>query len=178
MSEVEPKRHVGLQIIAAFKFIKAAALITGGLAALGMLTPNKVSWVQDWLEQLALGQGHALASSIAARVLALLDLAGPTRLRQVALGAFLYATLFLVEGVGLARQRRWAEYLTVIVTTSFLPLEIGALYRRWTLPRAATLVLNVAVVAYLLWQLREGRRYAMASDARKAARLRDTSIVS
>jgi uncharacterized membrane protein (DUF2068 family) len=163
MSEVEPKRHVGLQIIAVFKFVKAVALIAAGFATLGMLNPDKATWVQDRLEELALGQGHALASSLAARALALMDLAGPTRLRQVALGAFLYATVFLVEGVGLARQRRWAEYLTVTVTTSFLPVEIGALYRHWTAPRAGTLILNVAVVAYLLWQLREGRRYANAS---------------
>lgn len=166
----EPKRHVGLQIIAAFKFLKAAALIAAGFAALGLLNPGNATWVQDWLERLALGQGHALASSIAARALALLDLAGPTRLHQLALGAFLYAALFLVEGVGLARQRRWAEYLTVVVTTSFLPLEIVALYRRWTLPRAGTLILNVAVVAYLVWQLREG--------APKAGRVGDASVAS
>lgn len=166
----EPKRHVGLQIIAAFKFCKAAALIATGFATLGILNPGNATWMQDWLERLALGQGHALASSIAARALALLDLAGPTRLRQVALGAFLYAALFLVEGVGLARQRRWAEYLTVVVTTSFLPLEIVALYRRWTLPRAGTLILNVAVVAYLVWQLREG--------APKPGRVVDASVAS
>ena len=166
----EPKRHVGLQIIAAFKFLKAAALIAASFAALGLVNPGNATWIQNWLERLALGQGHALASSIAARALALLDLAGPTRLHQLALGAFLYAVLFLVEGVGLARQRRWAEYLTLVVTTSFLPLEIVALYRRWTLPRAGTLILNVAVVAYLIWQLREG--------APKAGRVADASVAS
>ena len=170
MSEGAPRRHVGLRIIAVFKFLKAAALIAAGFAALGLLDAGNATWIQDWLERLALGQGHALASSIAARALALMDLAEPTRLRQVALGAFLYATLFLVEGVGLARQRRWAEYLTVVVTTSFLPLEIIALYRRWTLPRGGTLILNVAVVAYLLWQLREG-------DV-EAGRVGDASVAS
>jgi uncharacterized membrane protein (DUF2068 family) len=158
-----PQRHVGLQIIAAFKFVKAAALIAASGGALGLLNPVHATWVEDWLERLALGRGHALASSLAARALALMDLAEPTRLREVAVGAILYASLFVVEGVGLARQRRWAEYLTVAVTTSFLPFEVDALYHRWTFPRAGTLILNVSVVLYLLWQLREGRRHALPS---------------
>ncbi len=55
-----------------------------------------------------------------------------------------------IEGVGLWVQRRWAEYLTFVVTTSLLPLEIYELANRATVFKAIAFVINVAVVVYLL----------------------------
>jgi uncharacterized membrane protein (DUF2068 family) len=151
-----PVRRLGLELIAVFKFIKAAALVGTGLAALGLLSPSVEAAVQLWLEGLALGRGRRLASTLAAHAVSLLNLAAPTRLLEIAVGAFLYAALFLVEGVGLARGRRWAEFLTVSVTSSFLPFEVVSLAHRWTLPRCGTLLLNVVAVSYLVWQIRAG----------------------
>jgi uncharacterized membrane protein (DUF2068 family) len=150
--------HRGLQLIAAFKFVKAAVLIAGGLGALGLWGPGGGTWVQHGLEALALSHGHRLAAKVAGRALALLDSAGPRELRALAAGAFLYAAVFLVESYGLARARRWAVYLTIAVTLSFLPIEVVALWHRWTLPRVGTIVLNGGVVVYLLVHLQTSRR--------------------
>jgi uncharacterized membrane protein (DUF2068 family) len=68
--------------------------------------------------------------------------------------AFLYATLFIVEGVGLWMARRWAEYLTIIATSSFVPFEVYELFRHVTWPRTVTLVINLLVVAYLVVKVR------------------------
>src|SRR3954471_22424684 len=56
----------------------------------------------------------------------------------------IYALVFLVEGGGLIAVCRWAEWLTVIVTTSFIPLEIWKLVRHTSAPGIVTLVLNIA----------------------------------
>lgn len=153
-----------LQAIAAFKFLKAVALIAAGCAALGILNPTRSAEAQAWLERLALTPGHQLITAWAERAVVLLSATGPRRLRELAIGAFLYAGLFFVEGVGLARARRWAEYLTVVATSSYLPLEAWALWRHPTLAPAVTIVLNAAVVGYLLFQLRVGR-LALAQSA-------------
>ena len=147
-----------LWLIAAFKFVKAAVLIAGGIGALKLLSPAWAADAQDWLEELVLEPGHHVATVAAEHALALLGVAGPDDLRRLAAGAFAFATLFVIEGVGLARARRWAEYLTVAVTTSYLPFEAVGLWHRSTLLRAGTVVLNVAVVGYLLVQLRASRR--------------------
>ena len=101
---------------------------------------------------------EALGSSIdVVPVLRLLRQIGalpPWRLRLIGGGAFLYAAPFLTEGIGLWRQRRWAEYLTVIATASFIPFEVFELARRLTYPRAAALIINICVVAYLIWRLK------------------------
>lgn len=149
----ERRTRGALDLIAAFKFLKAATLIVAGLGALDLVRPSMAARVEGWLENLSLTQGHQFITDAAGRAVNALDSASPHRLELLALGAFLYAAVFLVEGVGLARQRRWAEYLTIAVTLSFMPFEVMALVHRYTLPRLGTLIINGVVVLYLAWQL-------------------------
>ncbi|MGA8363282.1 MAG: DUF2127 domain-containing protein [Solirubrobacteraceae bacterium] len=68
------------------------------------------------------------------------------------LGAVLlaYGAVEGIEAVGLWYQRRWAEYLTFLVTTSLLPLEIYEILNHATPFKVVAFVINVAVVVYLL----------------------------
>ena len=150
--------HLGMRLIAIFKFLKAAVLVAAGLAALGLLSPARATLTEAWLGRLALSQGHHLIAAWAERAATLLSAAGSRQLLNLAIGAFLYASLFLVEGVGLIRARRWAEYLTVVATSSYLPLEAWALWHHPAPAPAGTMILNVAVVTYLVLQIRADRR--------------------
>jgi uncharacterized membrane protein (DUF2068 family) len=85
-----------------------------------------------------------------------------------------YALLEGVEAVGLWRGRRWAEYLTFIATVVLVPLEVYEISRRPTALKSITLVINVAIVVYLLlakrlFGLRGGRRAEQAIRARDAS---------
>ena len=83
-----------------------------------------------------------------------------------------YAVLEGVEAVGLWYQRRWAEYLTFIVTTSFIPLEVYELIHKFTPLKVFALVVNLAIVIYLLFAKRLfGLRGGAAAD--EAERERD-----
>src|SRR4051812_37726359 len=64
-----------------------------------------------------------------------------------------YALVFVVEGIGLLLARRWAEWLTVIVTASFIPLEIWKIARHPGAPGVVTLALNLAIAGYLAVRL-------------------------
>jgi uncharacterized membrane protein (DUF2068 family) len=61
-----------------------------------------------------------------------------------------YAAVELIEAVGLWYQRRWAEYLTFVVTASLLPFEIYELITKLSPFKIVAFVVNVAVVVYLL----------------------------
>ena len=61
-----------------------------------------------------------------------------------------YAVLEGLEAVGLWLMRRWAEYLTFVATTLLLPLEVYELTHKLSPLKIVTLVLNIAVVVYLL----------------------------
>lgn len=71
-------------------------------------------------------------------------------LTLVAVGLLVDGVLEGVEGVGLWLAKRWAEYLTVVATAAFLPLEIHELLDRVTVTRVVAFLVNVAAVVYLV----------------------------
>jgi len=71
---------------------------------------------------------------------------------------FVYAALLLTEGVGLLLLKRWAEYLTVLTTAAFIPLEVWSDVRHFGLTKTVILFLNVLAVWYLSSRLWTNRR--------------------
>jgi uncharacterized membrane protein (DUF2068 family) len=61
-----------------------------------------------------------------------------------------YAGVEGIEAIGLWYQRRWAEYLTFIVTTSLLPLEVYEIAHKLSPFKILAFLINLAVVIYLL----------------------------
>jgi uncharacterized membrane protein (DUF2068 family) len=79
-----------------------------------------------------------------------------------------YALVEGIEAVGLWYQKRWAEYLTFLVTASLLPLEVYELTQRLSPLKLLTLIINLAVVLYLLLAKRLfGLRGGVAAEERQ-----------
>ena len=66
----------------------------------------------------------------------------------------IYAGLLLTEGLGLWFERSWAAYLTVISTSLFIPVELYEIAQRITAVRIGLLLVNLAIVVYLIRQLK------------------------
>jgi len=98
--------------------------------------------------------GHRLVRHAIAKIGALDD-ATAEKLGIVALA---YAAVFVVEGIGLLCKKRWAEWMTVGVTASFVPLEVYELAKHFTAGKVVALMLNVAIVIYLTWHRMKERR--------------------
>lgn len=75
-------------------------------------------------------------------------------LELVALGVVAYGVLELVEAVGLWIMKRWGEYVAVIGTGIFIPLEVYELVESVTWLRVAAFVINVFAVVYIVWTKR------------------------
>jgi hypothetical protein len=76
-----------------------------------------------------------------------------------------------VEAVGLWLGRRWAEYLTFVATVVFVPYEVYELIKSVSVLKVLALVINVAIVVYVLvakrlFGLRGGGRAERAEYAR------------
>ncbi len=155
-----PEGKSPLRVIAGFKFAEAALLTAAGLGALGLLQTDWQHSIVDWLDQLSLHEGRRLTSELASRSLDLLGTTTVGRLMLIAIGCFVYAIVHVVEGTGLWLRKRWAEYVTILITASFMPFEIVELVHGVSVPKLLTLVVNVGVVAYLVWHLlrRRGQR--------------------
>jgi uncharacterized membrane protein (DUF2068 family) len=148
------RRDRALATIAVFKFAKVALLLAFGLGAMELLHPGVSEHAQEWLGSMALNSDHEMFQ----RLLAWLAGLTHRKLQVLEVAAFLYAALYTVEGVGLWMGRRWAEYLTVIATSSFIPFEIYELARRLTWVRLVGLVINLVVVVYLVYRLKQPQK--------------------
>jgi uncharacterized membrane protein (DUF2068 family) len=73
-----------------------------------------------------------------------------SKLHLFAAIALIYAAVEGLEAVGLWYGKRWAEYLTFLVTGSLLPVEIYELSHHVSPFKVVAFVVNVAVVLYLL----------------------------
>jgi uncharacterized membrane protein (DUF2068 family) len=76
--------------------------------------------------------------------------AKPSTLNLIAIALLLYGALQVVEGIGLWSLKRWGEYVAVVATTLFIPLEIYEVIEKASWLKIAALVVNVAAVLYLL----------------------------
>ncbi|MDX6523117.1 MAG: hypothetical protein QOI17_630 [Gaiellales bacterium] len=93
--------------------------------------------------------------------------ASSTTLYLIAGGLGIYALVEGVEAVGLWLMRRWAEYLTFVATSAFLPYELWELIGSITVFKVVATVLNLAIISYLLLSKRLfGLRGGAAAEER------------
>jgi uncharacterized membrane protein (DUF2068 family) len=149
----EPDR--ALRVIAVYKFCKAALMASLALGTVRLLNPQVAAWAERWATALSLRHDRRLIGNLISIVSGLSN----RRLHELAVGAFSVMLLFITEGVGLWMGKRWAEYLTVIATTLFVPFEIVQVARLITPVRIAALLVNLAVVAFLVYRLRQSQAH-------------------
>lgn len=146
----------GLWVIAAFKLLKGLALLAVGIGAHNLINKDLDEVVDHWVDFFRIDPNNHYIHGLLERFTDL----DPQRLKALSFGTFFYAAVLLTEGVGLAMGKRWAEYFTIIVTSSFIPLEIYEIARRITAMKVVLLLINIAVVAYLAVEVRGYRRSA------------------
>jgi uncharacterized membrane protein (DUF2068 family) len=155
-----------LRLIALFKLLKGLVLVAVGLSVLRLLPVDVMALVTEWSEHLNVSGQRPHINAVLGRLTAI----DQRTLASVGAAAFTYGGLLLTEAVGLWWRRRWAEYLTVISTATFIPLEVYELWKRFTPIRLGVIVLNIAIVVYLVKQLRDGRHAALKRSARTPPR--------
>jgi uncharacterized membrane protein (DUF2068 family) len=133
--------------IAIFKLVKAVALVAIGVTALLIARDSsELLSLELVAEHLKFGPNNHLVDKAISAISGL----DAKTLEECGLGTFIYAAVFLTEGIGLLLRKRWAEYLTTIVTASFIPFEVYELVKHVSPLKIVGLVANVAIVIYLL----------------------------
>jgi uncharacterized membrane protein (DUF2068 family) len=152
----EPRFGV-LRTIALYKLIKVLLLLAVAYGESRLSDASLIAKLFTWASARPFGLEHRVVTQLlewfsglsAARVHAL---------RMVTLA---YAAMFTVEGIGLWMRKRWAEWLTTIITASLIPLELWEMLHNPNVGKAVVLVANLAIVGYLVWQLRSKRHVAV-----------------
>jgi uncharacterized membrane protein (DUF2068 family) len=148
MTRVHTRR--GLVLIGVFKLLKSATLIAVGIGALKLLHKDIAGEAASWIDSLDLDPNNPYI----VRFMEKLSNLDPHKLKALGVGTFVYAGIYLTEGLGLVLRKRWAEYVTILSTAGFIPLEVYEIAKRINFLRIAVLLVNIAIVAYLIWDLR------------------------
>jgi len=139
-----------LLLIALFKLLKGVALLAVGIGALKLLHRNLAEIVEHWVNVLRVDPENRFVNSLLSRAFRVT----PHQLKALSVGTFIYAGLLLTEGTGLALRKRWAEYFTIVTTAGLIPLEIYELAKHVTVVKILVLIVNVAIVVYLVVRVR------------------------
>lgn len=142
-----------IRLIATFKVIKAILLVGVGVGALKLIHADISRFLEKWVAIFGLNPGSRHLGHL---LLAAASLT-PNKIEDLAVGSFLYAALFLTEGIGLWLLKRWAEWFTVISTSSLIPLEVYEICRHPSLPKVLVLTINAGVVGFLVYRIRVDR---------------------
>jgi uncharacterized membrane protein (DUF2068 family) len=166
ITEIKPrtKHNKWIVLIASYKTLQAILFALIGLGARHMLHKDVGDELAALADHLRFNPESRLVNIILDRASLLND----PILRRIGILAFAYSAVSYVEGIGLYFEKVWAEYLTLIITASFLPLEIIEIFKRQTWFRFSLLAVNLLVFVYLL-QLLAIRARERARDKAKAA---------
>jgi uncharacterized membrane protein (DUF2068 family) len=143
-----------VSVIGFFKLVKGAILVTLGLWALVGGHEHLAHALAGLTHWTGVFSGREVVQRALARLLALDD----SQIHRLGVASLAYAAIFAVEGVGLLMKLSWAEWLTVGVTGSFVPLEVYELIHRPGPGKLAALVINLAIVAILARRRLDARR--------------------
>ena len=150
-----------LRAVASFEFAKGIFVVLMGVCALALV--HKDVWL---LAESLLALLHVNTDRHWAQLfLDFADSLTDARLWAAARIAFAYAALRFTEAYGLWKGRTWAEWVAFVSGALLLPLEVRELMRGVTLVRCALLLVNLAVVVYMLYVILANRRERRAANS-------------
>lgn len=148
----------GLRAIALYEAAKGVLVILTGVGLLSFIHRDLQVLGESLVRHLHLNP----ASHYPQIFIAALGNVQRGQLLGLALGAFAYSTLRLVEAYGLWRERAWAEWLAIASTGIYIPVEIYEVFRHCTWLKLALVALNVGLLGYLIYVRRAQSRTRVA----------------
>jgi uncharacterized membrane protein (DUF2068 family) len=139
----------GIRAISYLKLFKAFLLVVSGIGLLKLLNKDLADVVIHWMNTLHVDPDNRHFHKLLLKT----SVVNERQLKELSIGSFFYAGLFLTEGSALLLQKRWAKYFTLIITASFIPLELWDVHRSFSVIKAAVIAVNVAIVWYLAAQI-------------------------
>jgi uncharacterized membrane protein (DUF2068 family) len=139
------KRDPWLLLIGLFKLVKGVSLLIVAFGLLRLLHRDVAEVTQHWIEILRVDPENRFIHRALTKVLRVT----PKQLKELSAGTFVYAAIFLTEGTGLLLRKHWAEYMTLISTGLFIPLEIYEIHRHFTMVKLVVTMVNILIVWYL-----------------------------
>jgi uncharacterized membrane protein (DUF2068 family) len=164
MSRTNPKTPVGLKIIAGAKILKGALLCFLSLGVLDLVHRDVAAFALHLVQILRISPENRYVHLLLEK----LGVIDPATIRHLGELSALDATTQLIEGLGLWFGAVWAEYVVVVSSGIFIPEECIALRNHFSWVRFSILLINAAILAYVVWVV--WNRHLLRKAARAAER--------
>lgn len=147
----------GLKAVAIYEAAKGVLVLVAGFGVLALMGQDLQYYAEELVAHLHLNPAKGyprIFIDAAANV-------SDGKLWMFAGFAVAYAVVRWIEAYGLWRARRWAEWFAVLSGAIYVPAELYELLHHVSPLKVLLLILNVGIVAYMLyilWRLERDRR--------------------
>ncbi|MEZ0258979.1 MAG: DUF2127 domain-containing protein, partial [Chthoniobacter sp.] len=136
--------------VGTYKLVQGLFLVVVATGILKAVDGDLQETLLGWVNALHLdADNHYIAS-----LLQKADQVDGQKLKHLSGFSIAYGAIFMIEGVGLIFKQRWAEYVTLVITLSFVPIEIMEIIKHCSVAKVILLVVNLAIAVYLIVMLR------------------------
>jgi uncharacterized membrane protein (DUF2068 family) len=157
VSNISNKERRALRAIAVFEAVKGCAALLIGFGLLSLLHRDLHDLAQQLVSHIGLDPGQRYPAAF----LHYADLLQDTNRRTLALLMVGYVAVRFAEAYGLWFDRTWGEWLAALAGAMYVPFEVRHLLHKPTWFSALVLLFNLAMVAFLVWELGKKRRAAL-----------------
>jgi len=155
----------GLRTIALFEAFKATLVLVAGFGVLFFLNHDLQRTVMEMVHALRLDP----ASRIPSRAIALASQIAGFNFRWITVAAVVYAAIRYAEAWGMWFDKAWGNWIGALSGLIYLPFEAYEIVERVTVLRVSLIVVNIAIIAFLMWHLRH--KHNMRAKAAEAAQV-------
>jgi len=157
----EEPRQRGLRVVAVFEGAKGGLVLVTGFGLLAFIHRGLHNAAEEVVRHLHLNPARHYPRIFLDAAAHVTD----TQLRLLALSAFFYAAVRFIEAFGLWHRKRWAAWFGVLSGGVYIPVELLEVAHRLSWARLTVLAVNLAIVAYLGYELlMESRRGKAGGD--------------
>ena len=140
-------REPVLKLIIAYKLGRAGLAVLAAVTLVVLLLAGLDAPVREFAARLHDHAVSALAVSLSSLLMSALE---PNHIVVVTVALLLDGGVLVLEGWALWKGYRWGAWLVVAASAALLPFEVVALVHHSSLARVGVLVVNLAIVAWLL----------------------------
>ncbi len=165
MVEKLRRLDTGILLIILQKSVWALVLIIVGIVLVKDQSRSVTDVIRDWFEPELREDPHDLIANLVLTLVPHLS-----RKSEITIGivALLYAALELFEVYGLWRDWIWVEAIIVFEVAAFLPYDVWEFARHPSIWKVVTVLINIAIVVYLVQRYVRIRRRHAESREREA----------
>ena len=158
----DPGHIKGVRTVASFEFLKGIVVLLAGLGVFSMRHRDIWGVAESFLEFIHANPHHHFVGIFIDLVYRVSDV----RLWKIALIATIYVMLRFIEAYGLWYIRPWAEWMAIASGSLYIPFEVADVMRRPDIVRILILVINLAIVLYMVFLRLEAAKKRLAQHAR------------